>query len=72
MGSRSPRSAGRTELVQLAERIAADLFVTGSGQTADRLALVSERLGDLGGWSLEGAIGQIRRTLEAEAKDRQV
>ena len=71
MGSGSRRS-GRTEIVQLAERIAAELFTTGGGETADRLDLVSDRLGQLGGWSLAGATDRIRRMLEAEAKDRQV
>ena len=70
MGSQSRRSGLRTEVAELADKIAADLFLTGDGQTADRLALVSDRLGHLGGWSLAGATDRIRRILEAEAKDR--
>jgi electron transfer flavoprotein alpha/beta subunit len=48
-------------------RIARELFTCGTGAQADRLALISNRLGDLGGWSLAGAATRIQRIIEDEA-----
>lgn len=47
----------------LAEAIASDLFTSGGGQRAERLALIDAEKRDLGGWGLEPATDRIERMI---------
>jgi hypothetical protein len=51
---------------ELAERVAADVFVNGQGETADRLVLVKDApLRELGGWGRMPFIDRVERVLRA-------
>lgn len=50
----------------LAERIAHEIFVNGSGEEADRLVLTSRAGRDLGGWCKGVIADKINEVLNAE------
>ena len=49
--------------VQMAHRIAGDLFTNGCGKVGTRLVLVDENNTDLGGWSQPAVIDRVRKQL---------
>ena len=62
------RISGEMEgIMDLAEQIARDLMTDGMGEKADHLKLFQNGR-DLGGWSLEGLTGRIRKHLNGNIK----
>jgi hypothetical protein len=55
----------RANVQVLATHIARALFTNGEGEIADRLEMVRDRGGYLGGWSERAVIDQIVRVLSA-------